>query len=250
MPSVRYVNETAATNAAAGVAEAGTKPESTLVFGEVVEPIKKIATVIQVSDEMLEDGPSMSSYLNSRLSLFVKLEEERQLLRGTGTNELVGMFARSVGTYTRGTSDNNAVALLKAAAGVRGSSFLEPDAVVMHPNQWLSTRLLADTAGQFLGGGPFQGQYGSGAQVPASQFTGAPIWGMRVAVSNIVGPGTALLGSFSQGAHIWRRTGVTVEASNSHGSLFVQNLVAIRAEERLGLGLFRPSAFVQVVNLA
>ncbi len=47
---VRYVSETAATNAAAGVAEAGTKPESTLVFGEVTEPIKKIATVIQVSE--------------------------------------------------------------------------------------------------------------------------------------------------------------------------------------------------------
>ena len=43
---------------------------------------------------------------------------------------------------------------------------------------------------------------------------------------------------------------MTVEASNSHGSLFVQNLVAIRAEERLGLGLFRPSAFVQLVNLS
>ena len=43
---VRYVNEGTATSAAAGVAEAGTKPESTINMAEVVEPIKKIATVL------------------------------------------------------------------------------------------------------------------------------------------------------------------------------------------------------------
>ena len=43
---VRYVQETTATNAAAAVAETGAKPESTLVFGEVSEPIRKIATLL------------------------------------------------------------------------------------------------------------------------------------------------------------------------------------------------------------
>jgi HK97 family phage major capsid protein len=249
---VRYVNETTATNAAAGVAEAATKPESTLAFGEVTEPIKKLATTLSVSDELFSDAPSIQTYLNSRLSLFVKIEEERQLLRGAGTNELVGMFgaARNVGTYARGTVDNNAVAILRAAHGVRGSSFLEPDGIIMHPTNWLTTRLLTDTAGQFLGGGPFQGQYGNGSQVPTSPYTAAALWGMPVVVSTVVGAGTALLGSFRQGAHLWRRSGVSVEASNSHGSYFVQDLVALRAEERLGLGVFRSSAFVQVTDLS
>jgi hypothetical protein len=44
---VRYINEGTATNAAAGVAEGGTKPESTLGMAEITEPIKKIATVCQ-----------------------------------------------------------------------------------------------------------------------------------------------------------------------------------------------------------
>ena len=91
---VRYCSETTATNAAGGVAEGATKPESTIVFGEVTEPIKKLATTLSVSDEMFSDAPSIQSYLNSRLALFVKHEEERQLLRGAGTNELVGMFGR------------------------------------------------------------------------------------------------------------------------------------------------------------
>jgi HK97 family phage major capsid protein len=87
---VRYVNEGTALSGAAGVAEAGLKPESTIAMSEVVEPVKKIATLLPISDEMLEDSPSIQSYLNARLSLFVNIEEERQLLRGAGGNELVG----------------------------------------------------------------------------------------------------------------------------------------------------------------
>jgi hypothetical protein len=41
---VRYVNEGTALSGAAGVAEAGPKPESTINMAEVVEPVKKIAT--------------------------------------------------------------------------------------------------------------------------------------------------------------------------------------------------------------
>jgi hypothetical protein len=66
---VRYVVEGTATSGASGVAEGGTKPESTLVYSEVAEPVKKIATVLPISDEMLEDAPSIQSYLNSRLGL-------------------------------------------------------------------------------------------------------------------------------------------------------------------------------------
>jgi HK97 family phage major capsid protein len=166
---VRYVVEGTATNAAAGVAEAGEKPESTLGLSETTEAIRKIATVLPVSDELLEDAVSIQTYLNSRLSLFVKLEEERQLLRGAGggSNELVGVFGRSdINQYTKAAADDNATALAKVIANTRGSSYLQPDAVLLHPNQWLNMRLLRDgtggTVGQFVGGGPFSGAYGAG----------------------------------------------------------------------------------------
>jgi hypothetical protein len=221
---VRYVNEGTATSAAAGVAEAGTKPESTINMAEITEPIKKIATVLPISDELLEDAPSIQSYPNGRLSLFISIEEERQLLRGTGTNELIGLFNRAGGqainTYTKLAADDNATSLARVLANTAGSSFLQPHAIILHPTNWLSTRLLRDglggTAGNFLGGGP----------------------------------GTALVGNFGQGAHIWRRGGVSVEATNSHSDLYVKNISMLRAEERLGLGLYRPAAFTAVSGLA
>jgi hypothetical protein len=46
---VRYVIEGTALSGAAGVAEGGTKPESTIAMSEVVEPVKKIATTLPIS---------------------------------------------------------------------------------------------------------------------------------------------------------------------------------------------------------
>jgi HK97 family phage major capsid protein len=251
---VRYVVEGTAVSGAAGVAETGTKPESTLVLSETTEPIRKIATVLPVSDEMLEDAVSVQQYLNGRLSLFVSVEEERQLLRGAGggSNELVGMFDRSgINTYTKAASDDNATSLARVLANTAGSSLLLPDTVIMHPTNWLSTRLLRDgtggTAGNFYGAGPF-GASANNAGAPG--LFGQSIWNTTVVLSNVVGAGTALVGNFSQGAHIWRRGGVSVEATNSHSDLFTKNITMIRAESRLGMGVYRPAAFTAVSGLA
>jgi hypothetical protein len=159
---MRYEVEGTATSAAAGVAEGGTKPESTVAYSEVVEPVKKIATVLPISDEFLEDAPSIQAYLNERLGLFVQIEEERRLLRGNGTNELIGLFNRSgnqaINTYTKLGTDDNAVALARVLANTRGSANVMPDTIVLHPANWLTTRLMRDgtggTIGQFYGGGP------------------------------------------------------------------------------------------------
>ena len=176
--TLRYVVEGTATSGAAGVAEGGNKPESTLALATRDEPIKKIATLLPISEEMLEDAPAVQSYINGRLSLFVRIEEERQLFRGTsGGNEVQGILAsRSVPVYAGGTAaGNKAVQLFKAMNGLRGSAFVEPEWIVMHPTDWQDIRLLKDTAGQYFGGGPFFGPYG-GPQGPASasgQISGA-----------------------------------------------------------------------------
>jgi HK97 family phage major capsid protein len=250
--SIRYVVEGTATSGAAGVAEGGTKPESTLGLTTTDEPIKKIATLLPVSEEMIEDAPAIQSYINGRLSLFVRIEEERQLIRGTsGGNEVQGLLtSRSVPVYAGGTAaGNKAVQLFKAMNGLRGSAFLEPEWIVMNPADWQDIRLLTDSAGQFFGGGPFLGPYG-GPQGPVSasgQVNGATdaVWGKPVYVTAAVGAGTAVVGTRSA-AQVWRRGGLSVEATNSHSNFFQLNLIAIRAEERLGLAVYRPTGFVEV----
>ena len=166
------------TNAAAPTSEGATKPESTIVFGETSEPVRKIATGIPISDELLEDAPQISAYLNQRLQLFVSTAEEAQVLLGNGTApNLAGIVSpgnRTIGTYARGTADDNALAVFKAANGARGSSFLEPDTVVIHPTNWQAIRTAKDSQGQYYGGGPFYGPYG-GPQGPATPCNSRPL---------------------------------------------------------------------------
>lgn len=256
--SVRYVVEGTATSGAAGVAETAAKPESTLGFTTTDETIKKIATLLPVSEEMIQDAPAIQSYINGRLQLFVKIEEERQLLRGTASSaEVQGLLtSRSVPVYAGGTAvGDKPTQLFKAMNGLRGSAFLEPEWVIIHPGDWEDMRLLKDgtagTIGQFYGGGPFQGAYGGpDSQIGQSGQVSGPIdtiWGKPVYVTGAIGntKGTALIGTRSS-AQVWRRGGLSVEATNSHSTFFALNLLAIRAEERLGLAVYRPTGFCEV----
>jgi HK97 family phage major capsid protein len=121
---------------------------------------------------------------------------------------------------------------------------------VVHPTDWQVLRLLKDTAGQYFGGGPFLGPYG-GPQGPvglSGQLQGPvdTIWNKRVYITSAIGgAGTALIGTMAAG-QVWSRGGLSVEATNSHASYFAMNLVAIRAERRVGLAVYRPGAFCEV----
>lgn len=255
--TIRYVVEGTATSGAAGVAEGGSKPESTLGLGTKDESVKKIATFLPISDEMLEDAPAVQAYINGRLTLFVQIEEERQLLRGSsGGTEVQGLLT-SRNVPTRGTANwtaGDAVSdkLFKAMNYIRTNGLVEPEWVIIHPDDYQAARLLKDgaggTVGQYYGGGPFLGAYGNGGQVNASsQVTGAQdqVWGKPAYVTSAIGSGTALVGTRSN-AQIWRKGGLSVEASNSHSNYFQLNLIALRAEERLGLTVYRPTAYTEV----
>jgi HK97 family phage major capsid protein len=78
------MKETTFTNAAAAVLEAGTKPESTLVFAAATSAVQKIAHWIPVTEEMLEDYAQTRSIIDARLRLGLDLTEEDQLLNGSG----------------------------------------------------------------------------------------------------------------------------------------------------------------------
>jgi HK97 family phage major capsid protein len=239
--TVRYAIEGTATSGAAGVAEGAVKPESTLALSTVDEPVKKIATSITVSDELIDDARAAQGFVGGRLTEFVRLEEERQLLRGAGTNELVGIVGRSgVNAYARG-SDDNITAVAKVIANTAGSSHVMPSGIVMHPTNWFASRLLRDgsggTVGAYFGAGPFGPAAQNGG---AAGLFGQSLWDVPVALSTTVGAGTAIVGGFSTAAAIARRSGVTVEATNSHSDYFTKDLVVVRSEMREALLVYGP----------
>jgi len=242
--SIVYMVETTFTNAAAAVAEGAAKPESALVFDQKTDPVSKIAHWLPVTEELLEDVAAIQSYIDARLTLGVQLAEEDQLLNGNGTPpNLTGLMNRAnlataVARNAGATPpETNVDAILRQITAIATSAFVYPDGVVINPTNWFTIATSKDTTGQYFGGGPF------------SPLPVASIWGSPVAVTPSIVAGTALVGAFGTMSQVFRKGGIRVEASNSHQDFFIKNLVAIRAEERLALAVYRPGAFGKVTGL-
>jgi hypothetical protein len=129
-------------------------------------------------------------------------------------------------------------ALLRQITAIRTNAFLEPDAIVLtrRCGRRSSSRRRPGT-GNYFAGGPFVD--------PANQT----LWGKKVVTHDARSPSaTALVGAFAQGGQIFRKGGLTVEASNSHAT-------SSREPGRdpcrgaLALAVYRPGAFGTVTNL-
>jgi len=228
------------TNNAAPVAEGGTKPESALTFELQTEPVRKIAHWIPVSEELLEDAPAVASYIDTRLRYGVLRVEDQQLLFGTGTApQLEGILSRTglAADVARIDPDTNADAILAQIVAIESATGLPVSGVVMNPLAWASITGAKLETGEYLSGGPF------------GSPTTPMIWNRQVALTDQITATTALVGAFRTGAQIFRHGGVRVNSTNAHADFFTKNLVAIRAEERLALAVYRPSAFGKVTGL-
>jgi HK97 family phage major capsid protein len=237
---IAYMKEKTFTNAADAVLEGGLKPESTLVFEAATSAVRKIAHWIPVTEEMLEDFKQTASIIDSRLRLGLELKEEDELLNGTGiAPHLLGLMNLPglTAAQARG-ADSNMDAIFKQMTTIATTVFSLTDGIVVNPANWQTVQLMKNAAGNYMGSGPW---------APAQNPT---LWGVPVAVTPSIVAGTALVGAFRSAAQIFRKGGIRVESSNSHASFFVNNLVAIRAEERLALAVYREAAFGKVTGLA
>lgn len=138
---------------------------------------------------------------------------------------------------------------------MRGSAYVEPEWICLHPSDYQICRLLRDgtggTVGQMFGGGPWLGAYGNGGQVSSGVVAGATdvMWGKRVYVTPAIGgAGTALIGTTAN-ACVWNRGGLRVEATSSHDKFFQLNLIAVRAERRMTLTTYRAAGYSRLLTL-
>src|SRR5204862_2550739 len=137
-------------------------------------------------------------YLNSRLSLFVRTEEENQLLNGGGNlNNFLGLLARVPVANRFVVSDADApnfadhifAAIVKAQ-----QSFLDPDTVVVNPADWAELRLTKDQNDNYIARSPFS----NGPAQP-----GETLFGRRVVVTQAMEEGLALVGAFGSAAQLY-----------------------------------------------
>lgn len=248
--TIYYPKEDLYVNAADMVGEEGEKPEATLDISSGSAPVKKIAVLIKVTDEMWDDFPMLRDYINMRLRFMVEQREEDQLLNGLGTGDDITGILNTSGILTQAKGgDTNLDAIHKAITKVRTPASnvggYEPDGLVIHPTDWQILRLSKDSNNQYFGGGPFFGEYGVG-----NYMLFPPVWGLRPVVTTAIAAGTALVGAFKLGAQIFQRSGVDVKTFDQNEDDVNFNRKTIRVEERLALAVYRPSAFCTVTGIA
>lgn len=235
--AVEFVKELVFTNAASPQVEGSDKAESALTFEIAYANVRTIAHFIPATRQILDDFQQLQQYIDVRLMDGLADEEDSQLLSGDGVGQsLHGLTHEAtgyVGTYdaasdTRLDKLNHAIAELEAAK-------YRPDGWILNPVdlriiQVIKTNEGGANLGPYILGGP-------GTGMPAT------IWGLPVAVTTAMPVGYFLCGAFRAYCMGFDRMQARIDISTEHEDYFVKNMVAIRAEERITLAVFKGAAF-------
>lgn len=235
--SVEYARELLFTNSAATVAEGAQKPESDITFEADSANIVTIAHWIHASKQVVADVPMLQSYIDGRLRYGLKFVEEAQLLKGSG----VGLNIN--GIYTQAADYANPGVLVAAESRIDRLrlALLQvelaeywADGIVISPIDWAAIELTKDTQNSYM--------------FTNARTTMQPgLWGRNVVPTQAMDAGDFLVGAFGGGLAVqgWDREDVSVQIAFEDRDNFIKNMVTIRCEERIGLTVFRPEAFVK-----
>jgi|GEM_PF-3544965 len=235
-PTVNYFRATAAASAAAAVAEGANKPESTPTWESVTATVRKLAHYTRVNDEVIADFDGFLRVVGAEMIAGLIDEENDQLLNGTGVAPNILGLTATPGIGTVGSAGTDLDAIATAVNTIRTTAFLEPDIIIMHPNDWASSGFLLakDTAGNYLLGNP-------------AEQTTPRLWGIPVALTVRMTENTALVANLRDAARLYVRQAPTLEVQPGGGTAeFIANQTLIRAEERLALTVVRPASICLV----
>lgn len=232
---VEYVTQSAPTDVAAETAEDTAAPESTYPYATKTTNVREITHFVPVTLRAMADHGQIRTIIEEEIGFGVIDRLDTQLYSGDGVGQnlegivnVSGINTRALGADSRLDAIHKAMTQIRVKAGVLG----EPDAVIMHPNDWEQVRLEKDANANYLLG-------------PAA-FAGAKqVWSIPVHAGTVATEGTALVGAFERSARMWLREGLAVTTGLS-GTDFTQRRVSILGALRLAFAVPRPGGFTTI----
>jgi len=240
---IEWIQQTAVAAAAAEVAEAtattgasGTKPESGMSFSLQHTNTEIIAHYIPTTRAALADMAQLRTLIDTQLVDGVARRLNTQILKGDGSApNLKGILSwgvQSQDDVVNGITAARKIERIMAAITKIRLAYLEPTAVLLHPNDYQEIRLAKDAMGQYYFG-------------PPSVAGEAQIWGLPMIEDVTVDQGSPVVGDWKQ-AVLYVQEDVSITATDSHSDWFVRNMIAVLAEGRYALAVPRPDAFCEV----
>lgn len=236
---IEYVKENVFTNNAGPQISSGSpttgienvaKPESAITFSLSSVPVITLAHNIPASRQVLDDSPMLEGFIRQRLIYGLELEEETEILTGTGSGgELNGLYNQATAYATSASGTDTKIDVIRRLMTALQASEFSAEAVVLNPLDWQDIELTKDSDGRYIFANP--------------QAVAQPrIWGLPVVVTNTMTSGNVLVGQFSQAAALFDRMSLVVELFREHSDYAAKNMVLLQAEKRLALAVYRPLA--------
>jgi HK97 family phage major capsid protein len=238
-PSAAFLQHTGNTNPAAAVGEGQPKPDLGMQLTEQIVKPTKIAALASVTMEALQDYESFQNWIPTELSRALLDQETSQIVSGDGTGANMTGILNTSGLLTRPMATDTPIdAIQKAFNDLRiGPAFATADLVALHPTTWNAIRRVKNTLGSYiLSPDPSTGQVES-------------LFGVTVVQSTKVPAGTGIVFDTSQAVLAWTRLGLTMGVNQFGDTEWVNNTVSFRVEERIAIGVRRPSAVCTVTGL-
>jgi HK97 family phage major capsid protein len=230
---IEWVRELVFTNAASVVSEGALKPQSNLTYERLNVPVETIAHWINASKQVLADFKQLATLINGRMTFGLKLAEEQEILMGDGVaGHLQGIVPQATnysGAYA--AANDTRIDVIRHAMLQVQLAYYPTTGIVMSPTDWHALELTKDTLHRYIYASP-------------GMATPAMLWGVPVVQSYSFEPGDFLVGAFKLAATLFDREEAQILVSTENNDNFIRNMVTILCEERLGLAVTRPAAFI------
>lgn len=226
----------------------GLVPHTSLNFTGAQAPVRTIAHWEAAHRHVLNDVPQLQGIIDTELLYGLRLQEDYQILSGTGTgDDLMGILTTpgiqsylpmpggssgdrtgvGAGLATDTKSDDVRRAATKAIL-----AYYEPTGVVMNPQDWESIETIKDTTGAYI------------VAIAVAVGGQQRLWRLPVVDTPAINTGNFLVGAFGLGATLYDREEGTIRIAEQHADFFLRNALVVLAEERIALGVKRPESFV------
>jgi hypothetical protein len=221
------------------VAAGATKPSTGYVGTAKDAPVRKIAGLLDVQDELMDDVVGFRAWIAYELPKAYLDAEDSQIYKGNSAGEnLTGLWYQAGNqTFPQGSVTAASNTIDKVMAGITQVRKLKRNtsAVVLSPVAWQEIFINKGT----------EDMYTYPIVLDANGVL--RIGGVPIYWSNVFNDGEGLVGDFARGTAIFQRKAMVIGYFEQNKDNVETNTVTIRIEGRIALPIFYPESFKKLL---
>jgi len=231
-----YTGETAGF---ATVAAGAQKPTLGYTGDTAEAPVRKIAGLLDVQDELLDDVVGFRAWLAYELPQAYLDAEDYQIFKGdgTGTNLLGLWYQAGNQSFPQGSVTAASNIIDKVVAGVTQVRKLKrrANAAVISAVAWQEIWINKGNTDEYT------------YPIVFDANGTMRIAGIAIYWSNVFSDAEGLVGDFARGAAIWQRRAMTMGYFEQNKDNVEKNVITVRLEGRIALSINYPEAFKKLL---